>query len=100
MGVIEEEESMDFSSSVRSQIPASIHREAFSSYQYSQRHSQRTSKPPSRNFDHYPPNVPVNVQPYPHTNSDPRHPRNRLSMGGFPGPEDLIDGAMPNHFTL
>ena len=61
MGIIEEEDSMDFSSSVRSQIPNSIHREAFSSYQYSQQHSQRTSKAPSRNFEQYG-IVPVNVQ--------------------------------------
>lgn len=44
MGIIEEEDSMDFSSSVRSQIPSSIHREALSSYH----HSQRTSKAPSQ----------------------------------------------------
>ena len=35
MGIIEEEDSMDFSSSVRSQIPSSIHREALSSYHHS-----------------------------------------------------------------
>jgi len=44
MGIIEEEDSLDFSSSVRSQIPGSgLTRDALSSYH----HSQRTSKHPS-----------------------------------------------------
>ena len=44
MGIIEEEDSFDQSSSIRSQIPSSIHRDGFSSYHQ----SQRTSKPPSQ----------------------------------------------------